>query len=131
MDSSGNQNRSNTKYFATFKYYPISFIVLSFFALVLYNFVTLLMLRNKKVRRKPANKFLLNLLISDGIVCISFMCYAGYVLVIWDDKKRFFESYFLLHKFHIFFDVVVVLPMLNFTLITVDRFIAVKRPFFI
>ena len=108
----------------------MSFIVLAFFALVLHIFVILLMLWNKKLRRKPANKFLLNLLISDGIVCISFMSYAGYVLEIWDDKKRFFESYFLLHKFHIFFDVVVVLSMLNFTLITVDRLIAVKWSFF-
>ena len=58
------------------------------------------------------------------------MSYAGYVLEIWNDKKRFFESYFLLHKFHIFFDVVVVLSMLNFTLITVDRLIVVKWPFF-
>ena len=130
MNSSWNHNRSNTKSFATFKYYPISFIVLSFFASVLYIFVILVMLGNKKLRRKPANKFLLNLLISDAIVCISFMSYAGYVLEIWDDKKRFFESYFLLHKFHIFFDVVVALSMLNFTLVTVDRLIAVKRPFF-
>ena len=58
------------------------------------------------------------------------MSYAGYVLVIWDDKKRFFEGCFLLRKFYIFFDVLVVLSMLNFTLITVDRLIAVKRPFF-
>ena len=86
----------------------MSFIVLAFFTLVLHIFVILLILWNKKLRRKPANKFLLNLLISDGIVCISFMSYAGYVLEIWDDKKRFFESYFLLHKFHIFFDVVIV-----------------------
>ena len=124
---------SGTESFDTRKYYPISFIVLSFFALLLYIFVILLMLRNKKLRRKPANKFLLNLLISDGIVCISFMSYAGYLLEILDDE-RFFESflqrYFLLQSFIIVINIVVFLSMINFTLITVDRLIAVKWPFF-
>ena len=124
---------SGTESFDTRKYYPISFIVLSFFALLLYIFVILLMLWNKKLRRKPANKFLLNLLISDGIVCISFMSYAGYLLEILDDE-RFFESflqrYFLLQSFIIVINIVVFLSMINFTLITVDRLIAVKWPFF-
>ena len=90
----------------------------------------LLILRNKKLRRRPANKFLLNLVISDGIVCISFMAYASHVLNIWDDKKPLFENYFMLQSFVIFTDVVVVLSMLNFTLLPIDRLIAVKWPFF-
>ena len=45
--------------------------------------------------------------------------------------KRFLGSYFLLHKFHILFDDVVVLSVLIFTLITADHLIAVKWPFFI
>ena len=130
MNNSENRNSSSTKSFDTSKYYSISFIVLSFFALVLYIFVIFLMLRNKKLRRRPANKFLLNLVISDGIVCISFMSYAGHVLDTWDDKKPFFENYFMLQSFVIFVDVVVVLSMLNFTVITVDRLIAVKWPLF-
>ena len=133
MKNSENQNMSGTESFDTRKYYPVSFIVLSFLALLLYIFVILLMLWNKKLRRKPANKFLLNLLISDGIVCISFMSYAGYLLEILDDE-RFFESflqrYFLLQSFIIVINIVVFLSMINFTLITVDRLIAVKWPFF-
>ena len=67
----------------------MSFIVGSFFALVLHIFVIFLMLRNNKLQRKPANKLFLNLLISDLIVCMSFMSYARYVLEIWDDNKTF------------------------------------------
>ena len=130
MDNSENRNRSSTECLDTRKDYPISFIVLSFFALVLYIFVISLMLRNKKLRRKPANKFLLNLLISDGIVCIAFMSFAGEVLEIWRAEKTFYENYFKLQTFNIFVDVAVVLSMLNFTLITADRLIAVKWPFF-
>ena len=130
MNNSENRNRSSTKFFSTSTYYSVSFIILSFLALVLYIFVILLMLRKKKLWRRPANKFLLNLLISDGIVCVSIMFYAGHVLEIWDNKKPFFENYFILESFIIFVDVVVVLSMLNFTLITVDRLIAVKWPLF-
>ena len=106
------------------------FIVISSFALFLYIFVIVLMLRNKKLLKRPANKFLLNLLISDAIVCILFMSYAGRLLAIWDDEKSFFENYFMLPALDVFFYVIIVLSMLNFTLITVDRLIAVKWPFF-
>ena len=99
MNNSENRNRSSTKSVDSMNYYSISFIVLSFLALVLYIFVILLMLRNKKLRRRPANKFLLNLVISDGIVCISVMLYAGHVLEMWDDKRSFFENYFMLESF--------------------------------
>ena len=88
------------------------------------------MLRNKKLRKRPANKFLLNLLISDAIVSILFMSYAGRLLAIWDDEKSFLEHYFMLPTLDVFFYVIIVLSMLNFTLITVDRLIAVKWPFF-
>ena len=130
MNNSENQNRSSTKTEDSINYYSISFIVLSFLALVLYIFVILLILWNKKLRRRPANKFILNLVISDGIVCISFMLYAGQVLEIWEDKRSFFENYFMRGYFVVFLDVVIVLSMLNFTLITVDRLIAVKWPLF-
>ena len=58
------------------------------------------------------------------------MFYAGHVLEIWDDKKSFFENYFILQSCIIFVDVVVVLSMLNFTLITVNPLIAVNWPLF-
>ena len=130
MNDSENQNLSSTKPFKTSKIYPRSVVVLSSFALLLNIFVIVLMLRNKKLRRRPANKFLLNLLLSDAIVCISFISYAGHLLTKWDDKKSFFENYFVLQNSVVFFYVVIVLSMLNFTLITIDRLIAVKWPFF-
>ena len=53
------------------------------------------------------------------------MSYAGYVLEVWDDKKRlfesFFERYFLLELSFIVINIVVFLFMINFTLIIVDR----------
>ena len=53
------------------------------------------------------------------------MSYAGYVLEVWDDKKRFFESfferYFLLELSFIVINIVVFLFLINFTLIIVDR----------
>ena len=52
-----------------------------------------LMLRNKKLRRRPANKLLLNLLIFDGTVCISFILFNGRLLKKWDDKKSFFRKF--------------------------------------
>ena len=130
MNNSQNWKGSSAKSFSTSKTCPISFMVLSSFALLLDIFVILLMLRCKKLRRRPANKFLMNLVVSDGIVCISFISYTGNLLAMWDDEKTFYENYFTLHIFDVFFYVVVVLSMLNFTLITVDRLIAVKWPFF-
>ena len=130
MDESENQNISNAKPFNTTKNYPRSWVVLSSSGLLLNIFVIVLMLRKKNLRRRPANKFLLNLLVSDGIVCLSFISYAGHLLTKWDDTKSFFENYFILQNSVVFFYVVVVLSMLNFTLITIDRLIAVKWPFF-
>ena len=130
MDNSENQNRSSTNSFGVSKNYSRSSIVISSFALFLYIFVIALTLRNKKLRRRPANKFLLNLFISDGIVCISFISFDGQLLAIWDDKRYFPNNYLMLLKTVIFVYVAVVFSMLNFTLITVDRLIAVKWPFF-
>ena len=53
------------------------------------------------------------------------MSYAGYVLEVWDDKKRlfesFFERYFLLELSFIVINIVVFLFLITFTLIIVDR----------
>ena len=81
MDNSENRNRSSTNSFGDSKNYPRSSIVISF-VLFLYIFVIALTLQNKKLRRRSANKFLMNLFISDGIVCISFISYAGQLLAI-------------------------------------------------
>ena len=130
MDNSENGNRSSANSFRGSKNYPRSSIVISSFALFLYIFVIALTMRNKKLRRRPANKFLLNLFISDGIVCISFISYAGQLLAIWDDERSFLDNYEILQTPVIFIYVAVVFSMLNFTLITADRLIAVKWPFF-
>ena len=130
MNNSENRNRSSMKTADSINYYSLSFIVLSIFALLLHIFVIFLMLRNKKLRRRPANKLFLNLVILDGIVCISFILYAGHVLEIWGNKRSFVQIYFMLEFFVIFVDVVVVLSMLDFTLITIDRLIAAKWPLF-
>ena len=130
MDNRENRKRSGTTSLSTSKNCAISFMVLSSLALVLDIFVILLMLRCEKLRRRPANKFLLNLVISDWIVCISFISYTGNLLAIWNDEKTFYENYFTFHIFDAFFYVAVMISMLNFTLITVDRLIAVKWPFF-
>ena len=130
MDISDNRKESSAKSFSTSKNCPISFMMLSSFALMLDISVILLILQWRKLRRRPANKFLMNLVISDGIVYISFISYTGNLWAVWDDEKTFYENYFTLHIFDVFFYVAVVLSMLNFTLITVDRLIAVKWPFF-
>ena len=129
MNNSEKRNISSTILLRGNKNHSRSFIILSSFALFLYIFLIALTLRNKKLRRRPANKFLLNLFISDGIFCISLMSYAGNLLGIWDDGKTFFKNYLILQTPVTFIHVVVVLSMLNFTLITVDRLIAVKWPF--
>ena len=136
MENSESRNMSN-RISGTFKSsrsshksYPISLIALSSFALLLDILVIVLMLCKKKLRQRPANKFLLNLLISDGIVCISLITYEGRLLAVWDDSKSLVENYHMLQSFVIFLYVAVVLSMLNLTLITPDRLIAVKWPFF-
>ena len=137
MENSESRNISNripwtfrsSKSLHNNKSYPRSLIVLSSLALLLDIFVIILMLWKNKLRQRPANKFLLNLLISDGIVCISLISCEGQLLAIWDDRKSFVENYYILQSFVVFLYVAVVLSMLNLTLITLDRLIAVKWPF--
>ena len=128
-DNTESQNRCNTDFCPENKNYSRSFIVLSSVAFLLYVFIIVLMLRNWKLCWRPANEFLVNLLISDGIVCIVFISYAGVLLAIWSDEKSFFGNNFRLPTLEVVFHVIVVSSMLNFTLITVDLLIAVKCPF--
>lgn len=128
-DNTENQNRCNTNFSPENKNYSRSFIVLSSVAFLLYVFIIVLMLRNRKLCWRPANRFLVNLLISDGIVCIVFISYAGVLLAIWSDEQSFFGNNFRLPTLEVVFHVIVVSSMLNFTLITVDLLIAVKCPF--
>ena len=138
MENSESRNMSNrlpgtfqsSKSLHNSKSYTISLIVLSSFALLLDILVIVLMLCKKKLRQRPASKFLLNLLISDGIVCISLITYEGRLLAVWDGNKSFVENYYILQSSVIFLFVAVVLSMLNITLITLDRLIAVGWPFF-
>ena len=61
MDNSDKRKISNPIFFRGSKNYSRSFIILSSSALFLYISVIALTLWNKKLRRRPANKFLLNL----------------------------------------------------------------------
>ena len=128
-DNTENQNRCNTNFSPENKNYSRSFIVLSSVAFLLYVFIIVLMLQNRKLCWRPANRFLVNLLISEGIVCIIFISYAGVLLAIWNDEKYFFGNKFRLPTLEVVFHVIVVSSMLNFTLITVDLLIAGKWPF--
>ena len=138
MENSESRNMSNktpwtfqsSKSFHNSKSYTISLIVLSSFALLLDILVIVLMSCKKKLRQRPASKFLLNLLISDGIVCISLITYQGRLLAVWDGCKSFVENYYILQSPVIFLFVAVVLSMLNLTLITLDRLIAVNGRFY-
>ena len=138
MENSESRNMSNktpwtfqsSKSFHNSKSYTISLIVLSSFALLLDILVIVLMSCKKKLRQRPASKFLLNLLISDGIVCISLITYEGRLLAVWDGCKSFVENYYILQSPVIFLFVAVVLSMLNLTLITLDRLIAVNGRFY-
>lgn len=123
-------NIKNTTSHRNSKAYTISFTVLSSIALLLNVFVNIVMLCNKKLRRRPSNKFLMNLLISDRFVCISLISYSVYLMVTWEDEKSFYENYPLHRTFIIIIDVVVCLSVSNCSLITLDRLIAVKWPFF-
>ena len=123
-------NTKNATSHDNHKTYTISFIVLSFFALLLNIFVNIVMLCNKKLRRRPSNKFLLNLLLSDGFVCVSLISYHACLMVTGDDEESFYENYPLKRSFILFIDVVICLSVSNFSIITLDRLIAVKWPFF-
>ena len=107
-----------------------NFIMLASFALLLDMFVILLMLWNKKLRKRRSNKLLLNLLISDGIVCVSFITYCANVMIASNDASSFYDLYLQQLKLFVLIDVVVLLSLFNLTLITLDRLIAVKWPFF-
>ena len=130
MNSAGHQNQSNPTRNDVINTHTRNFIVFSSFALLLDIFVILLMLWNKKLRKGRANKLLLNLLLSDGTVCISFITYCANLMVASNNTSSFYDLYLQQRKFVVLTDVVVFLSLLNLTLITLDRLIAVKWPFF-
>lgn len=106
------------------------FTALSSFALLLNMFLVALMLRKKKLRKRSSNKLLLNLLISDGVVCILYISHCVKLMVNLSDATSFLEVYLRQDKTIVLLGVAVFLSMLNLTLITLDRLIAVKWPFF-
>ena len=130
MNRSSYQKESTPTYPDISNTHARNFIVLASFALLLDMFVILLMLWNKKLRKRRSNKLLLNLLISDGIVCVSFITYCANVNVSSNDASSFYDLYLQQLKIFVLIDVVVLLSLLNLTLITLDRLIAVKWPFF-
>ena len=93
-------------------------------------FLVALMLWKKKLRKRSSNKLLLNLLISDGIVCISNISRSVKLMVNSNDATLFLEVYLRQDETIVLLGAAVLLSMLNLTLITLDRLIAVKWPFF-
>lgn len=130
MNNTGHQNESSPTKNDVINIHTRNAIVLSSFALSLDVFVVILILWNKKLRKRRANKLLLNLLVSDGIVCVSFIVYCANVMVTSNNASSFYDLYLQQRKFVVLTDVAVVLSLLNLTLITLDRLIAVKWPFF-
>ena len=96
MDNSDKRKISNPIFFRGSKNYSRSFIILSSSALFLYISVIALTLRNKKITAQTCKQVSFEPFFSDGIVCISFMSYAGNLLGIWDDGKTFFKNYLIL-----------------------------------
>ena len=86
MGNSDNRNRSTTQSFHISQNYQTGFLVLSFFTLLMYIFVITSILWNKKLRKRLSNKFLANLLVSDGIISISFISFTEYSIKKWDEK---------------------------------------------
>ena len=104
--------------------------VLSFLALLPNMFVITLMLRSKKLRKRRSNKLLLNFLISNVTVCITFISYNVKVMIMASNANSFVELYIKQQETVLLVLVSVVLSMLNLTFITLDRLVAVKWPFF-
>ena len=124
------QNQSFSEPEDGHNFHVINFTALSLFILLLNMFLMALMLWKKKLRKMSSNKLLLNLLISDGIVCVSYISHSVKLMVNSNDATSLLEVYLRKDKTILLLGATVLLSILNLTLITLDRLIAVKWPFF-
>ena len=128
--NTSNQTQSISRNGDTFDIHMRNVTVLSFLALLPNMFVITLMLRSKKLRKRRSNKLLLNFLISNVTVCITFISYNVKVMIMASNANSFVELYIKQQETVLLVLVSVVLSMLNLTFITLDRLVAVKWPFF-
>ena len=128
--NTSNQTQSISRNGDTFDIHMRNVTVLSFLALLPNMFVITLMLRSKKLRKRRSNKLLLNFLISNVTVCITFISYNVKVMIMATNANSFVELYIKQQETVLLVLASVVLSMLNLTFITLDRLVAVKWPFF-
>ena len=107
-----------------------NFIMLSSVALLINAFVVTIMLWNQKLRKRHSNKILLNGLISNAVVCSSLISFSAHLCLVLENTQSFYYVYVRQRKFDVLVNVLVCLSLLNFTLLTLDRLVAVKFPFF-
>lgn len=87
------QNQSFSEPEDGHNFHVINFTALSLFILLLNMFLVALMLWKKKLRKMSSNKLLLNLLISDGIVCVSYISHSVKLMVNSNDATSLLEVY--------------------------------------
>lgn len=107
-----------------------NFIMLSSLALLINVFVVTIMLWNQKLSKRHSNEILLNGLVSNAVVCISLISFSAYLYLVLENTQSFYYVYVRQRKFDVLVNVLVCLSLLNFTLLTLDRLVAVKWPFF-
>ena len=104
------------------------FIITSCTGILINVCVILLMLRKRNLLKRSSNKILLNLLISECVVCISFTAASTNFLVHVEESKTVDEMYILQRSFAVVTAIVLCLSLLNLILLTLDRLIAIKWP---
>lgn len=102
----------------------ISMVILSIIGIVLNGTISFIIMSNRRLRRRKSNKFLLNLLLSDMCVCVSFFCYS---VVNISDERMNFDSHM---TFAFLISVFMLLSLDNLIVVTLDRLIAVKWSFY-
>ena len=104
------------------------FIGTSFIGILINVCVILLMLRKRNLLKRSSNKILLNLLISECIVCITFTAASTNFLVHGEESSSVDDICILQRSFAVVAAIVLCLSLLNLILLTLDRLIAIKWP---
>lgn len=104
------------------------FIITSLTGIFINVCVIVLMVRKRNLLKRNSNKILLNLLISECVVCISFTATSTNFLVHVEESSSVDEIYILQRSFAVVTAIVLCLSLLNLILLTLDRLIAIKWP---
>ncbi|XP_047136781.1 histamine H2 receptor [Hydra vulgaris] len=94
--------------------------------LLLASFITL---KFKSILKRKSNKFLFNLAISDACVSTTTVCFSASII-----SEKIFDSDIIFHNKHKHWLILIAafapISILNLMLLTIDRLIAIKMPFF-